>query len=258
MTWTEFSDLFLREYVPQSLTDAWRAEFEYLRQGAMVVLEYVVPYTSLARNAPALVSTVRERVRRYIKGLIPSIRSSMARELDIDISYQLVLSITRRIEGMHAREREERKAKRSQESGHFSGARAPVAGRYGRGYMSRCSFSSSSSQWVLLERYIGFDPGSTYSSVSSYFAPHLGVTQDSLSSPVYVSTPMGDSFIVDHVYRSCSVAFSGFETRVNLLFLSMVDFDIILGMDWLLHHYAILGCHVKIVMLTMPGIPRVE
>ncbi|XP_070011414.1 uncharacterized protein [Nicotiana sylvestris] len=104
LTWTQFSDMFLREFVPQSLWDAWRAEFEHLRQGTMTVLEYVIRYTSLARHALALVSSVCERVRRFIKGLIPSIRSSMTRELEMDISYQQVLSITRRIEGMHARD----------------------------------------------------------------------------------------------------------------------------------------------------------
>ncbi|XP_070050153.1 uncharacterized protein [Nicotiana tomentosiformis] len=38
----------------------------------------------------------------------------------------------------------------------------------------------------------------------------------------------------------------------------MVDFDVILGMDWLSPHYAILDCHAKPVMLVMPGLPRLE
>lgn len=46
---------------------------------------------------------------------------------------------------MHVREREEREAKRSRESGNFSGARAPTAGRYGSGYMSPPYYFSSSS-----------------------------------------------------------------------------------------------------------------
>ena len=71
----------------------------------MTISEYVVHYTSLARHAPALVSTIYERVRWFIEGLIPNIRSSMARELEMDISYPQVVSIARRIEGMHARER---------------------------------------------------------------------------------------------------------------------------------------------------------
>ncbi|XP_070002457.1 uncharacterized protein [Nicotiana sylvestris] len=37
----------------------------------------------------------------------------------------------------------------------------------------------------------------------------------------------------------------------------MVDFDIILGMDWLSPHCAILNFHAKIVMLAMQGVPLV-
>ncbi|XP_070001888.1 uncharacterized protein [Nicotiana sylvestris] len=77
-----------------------------------------------------------------------------------------------------------------------------------------------------------FDPGSTYSYMSSYFAPHLGISKDSLSSLVYVSTPMRDSLVVDRVYRSCLISLSDSETRANLLLFSMVDFDVILGMNW--------------------------
>ncbi|XP_070013373.1 uncharacterized protein [Nicotiana sylvestris] len=97
-----------------------------------------------------------------------------------------------------------------------------------------------------------FDLGSTYSYVSSYFASYLGVSRDSLSSPVYVSKHVGDSIIIDRVYRSCLVVISGFETRADLLLPSMVDFDIILGMDRLSPYYAILDCHTKTVTLAMP------
>ncbi|XP_070008139.1 uncharacterized protein [Nicotiana sylvestris] len=103
-----------------------------------------------------------------------------------------------------------------------------------------------------------FDPGTIYSYVSSYFALHLGVCWDSLSSSIYVSTPLRDSFVVDCVYRSCLVALSDFETRADFLLLSIVDFDVILVMDWLSPHYAILDCHAKIVTLTMLGVSRVE
>ncbi|XP_070008632.1 uncharacterized protein [Nicotiana sylvestris] len=103
-----------------------------------------------------------------------------------------------------------------------------------------------------------FDPGSTYSYVSSYFASHLSVPIDSLSTSIYVSTLVRDSLIVDRIYRSCLVTLRDFETRADLLLLSMVDFDIIFGMDWFSPHYAILDCHAKIVMLAMPGVPRVE
>ncbi|XP_070057255.1 uncharacterized protein [Nicotiana tomentosiformis] len=38
----------------------------------------------------------------------------------------------------------------------------------------------------------------------------------------------------------------------------MVDFDVILGMDWLLPYHTILDCHTKNATLTMLGLPRLE
>ncbi|XP_070039206.1 uncharacterized protein [Nicotiana tomentosiformis] len=103
-----------------------------------------------------------------------------------------------------------------------------------------------------------YDPGSIYSYVSSYFAPYLDISRDSLSSPIYVSTHVGDSIVVDRVYRSCLVVISDFETRFDLLLLIMVDFNVIFDMDWLSPYHVILNCHAKIVTLAMLGLPWVQ
>ncbi|XP_070041229.1 uncharacterized protein [Nicotiana tomentosiformis] len=81
---------------------------------------------------------------------------------------------------------------------------------------------------------------------------------ESLSTPVYVSIPVGDSIIVDQIYRSCVVTFCGYETRVVLLLLDMTDFEIILGMDWLSPYHVVLNFHAKTVTLAMPEFPRLE
>ena len=49
----------------------------------------------------------------------------------------------------------------------------------------------------------------------------------------FVSTPIGDSVIAKRVYRGCVVSISSREALVDLIELDMVDFDVILGMDWL-------------------------
>ncbi|XP_070045546.1 uncharacterized protein [Nicotiana tomentosiformis] len=108
------------------------------------------------------------------------------------------------------------------------------------------------------EASILFDPGSTYSYVSSYFTHHLDIPREPLVSPICVSTRVGDTIIVDHVYQSCVVTIGGLENRVDLLLLNMVDFDVILCMDWLSPCHAILDCHTKTMALTMPGLPKVE
>ncbi|XP_070035696.1 uncharacterized protein [Nicotiana tomentosiformis] len=108
------------------------------------------------------------------------------------------------------------------------------------------------------EASILFDPGSTYSYVSSYFVRYLDMPRKSLVSLVCVSTPVGDTIIVDLVYRSCVVTIRVLETRFDLLLLSMVDFDVILGMDWLSPCHAILDCHAKFVMLEISRLLKVE
>ncbi|XP_070014159.1 uncharacterized protein [Nicotiana sylvestris] len=99
-----------------------------------------------------------------------------------------------------------------------------------------------------------FDPSST----SLYFAHYLDMPRESLVSSIRISTPVGDTIFVDHVYRSCVVTIRGLETREYLFLLSMVNFNVILGMGMVALCHAILDYHAKTVMLAMPGAPGVE
>ncbi|XP_070057147.1 uncharacterized protein [Nicotiana tomentosiformis] len=104
--------------------------------------------------------------------------------------------------------------------------------------------------------FVLFDLWSTYSYVSSYFSPYLDMPLGSLDIPMQVSTHVGDSIVVDLVYRSCVVTIGGYETSVDILLLSMVGFEVILSVDWLPPYHAILDYHAKTVTLAMPGLPR--
>ena len=101
-----------------------------------------------------------------------------------------------------------------------------------------------------------FDPGSTFSYVSSSFANGLNLPCELLDMPIRVSTPVGESVIVEKVYRSCLVNFVGSNTYVDLVILEMVDFDVILGMTWLSPQFAILDCNAK--MVTLPSLGQIR
>uniref|UniRef100_A0A1U7YPT8 Uncharacterized protein LOC104246683 n=1 Tax=Nicotiana sylvestris TaxID=4096 RepID=A0A1U7YPT8_NICSY len=60
------------------------------------------------------------------------------------------------------------------------------------------------------------------------------------------------------IYRSCLVTFCGYETRADLLLLDIINFEVILGMDWLSLYHSILDCHAKTITLAMPELPRLE
>lgn len=50
--------------------------------------------------------------------------------------------------------------------------------------------------------------------------------------PICASTFIGNSLMMDRVYQSCVVSFSGHETWVDLIILDIVDLDVILGINW--------------------------
>lgn len=76
-----------------------------------------------------------------------------------------------------------------------------------------------------------FDIGSIYSYVSSYFTSYLDFPHSSLNIHVHISTPVGDSIVVDSVYWSYFVTIGLYETSVDLLLLGIVDFNVIFSMD---------------------------
>ncbi|XP_070048851.1 uncharacterized protein [Nicotiana tomentosiformis] len=108
----------------------------------MTVSECSIKFSELSRHVPTLVSTVRERVRRFIEGINYGIRFTLACELVTDTLYQHVVEIAQRLEGMWGREREDREAKRPRDSGGYSGARTPAAAHHGRGYVRHPVYST--------------------------------------------------------------------------------------------------------------------
>ena len=68
------------------------------------------------------------------------------------------------------------------------------------------------------------------------------MVSEPLSVPLSISTPVGVALVVDRVYRCCLVTIQGCDTRTDLIELDMLDFDVILGMDWLSYYRVVLDC----------------
>lgn len=163
--------------------------------------------------------------------------------------------------------RDSRQGTRGRARGGRLGGRSDASGRGAQGhfYAAPARATTEASDDVITSTLllchqpatVLFDPGSTFSYVSVYFAPRLGMRSESLAEPIHVSTPVGESLVVDQVLRSCLVTIQGYDTRVDLILLDMVNFDLILGMDWLSPHHAVLDCYAKTVTLAMLGIPPV-
>ena len=70
--------------------------------------------------------------------------------------------------------------------------------------------------------------------------------------PFEVFTPIGESIIARRVYHNCIVTVCDRDALADLVELEMVDFDVIMGMDWLSSCYAMVDCRTKMVHFQFP------
>ncbi|XP_073046026.1 uncharacterized protein [Primulina eburnea] len=97
--------------------------------------------------------------------------------------------------------------------------------------------------------YTLFDCGATHSFMSKRFGKKLGSKPDKLTEPFRIATPTNRAVETDKIYRDCKVSINDQNFSANLIQLVMVDFDIILGMDWLARNSATVDCKGKRVKL---------
>ena len=100
MTWAKFQELFMGKYFPDTARHAKAQEFLELKQGAMIVMDYVARFTELARFANDYVATDMAKLRRFENGLKLSIRGRIVglRLQDMDSMVGTALTIEREIE----------------------------------------------------------------------------------------------------------------------------------------------------------------
>ena len=76
--WKEFSEAFLRHYLPVEIRRARADKFLNLRQGNMSVREYNMQFDSLARYSPHMVAEMSDRVHLFVNGLGPHLINECA------------------------------------------------------------------------------------------------------------------------------------------------------------------------------------
>ncbi|XP_073051196.1 uncharacterized protein [Primulina eburnea] len=88
--------------------------------------------------------------------------------------------------------------------------------------------------------------------MSKRFAKKLGRRPDKLTEPFRISTPTSRAIETEEIYRDCEISINNQTFGADLIQLIMVDFDIILGMDWLARNSAVVDCKGKEVKLRTP------
>ncbi|XP_073037913.1 uncharacterized protein [Primulina eburnea] len=101
--------------------------------------------------------------------------------------------------------------------------------------------------------YVLFDSGATHSFISKRFTKKLGLTPELLVEPFRVATPTSKTIEILRVHRKCKICINEHLFQAELKQLNMVEFDVILGMDWLARNNAMVDCKGKSVRLRTPN-----
>ncbi|KAK1421015.1 hypothetical protein QVD17_23053 [Tagetes erecta] len=101
--------------------------------------------------------------------------------------------------------------------------------------------------------HILFDSGASRSFVSTKFVHRSMFVIEKLPTPLEVEIADNKNFLVFDVYRNCKLIIENEDYRVDLIPISMGEFDVVIGMDWLSRYQANIICSLKVIQLTSPS-----
>ena len=97
------------------------------------------------------------------------------------------------------------------------------------------------------------DPESTHSYICTDITSLGNLPRSETEYDILVTNPLRHSVIVNKVYRDCLIRRREYEFLGDLIELSFREFDVVLGMDCLSRHQAIVDCKMKRVTLRAPN-----
>ena len=89
------------------------------------------------------------------------------------------------------------------------------------------------------------DVGSTHSYITCMVSETLDLMVESTTSEVTMLSPLGQSVKVNKLFKDVPLEVQGIIFLADLMELPFREFDLILGMDWLVKHQGKLDCAAK-------------
>ncbi|GJS82960.1 putative reverse transcriptase domain-containing protein [Tanacetum coccineum] len=105
--------------------------------------------------------------------------------------------------------------------------------------------------FLLNNHYVSilFDLGADRSFVSTTFSTLLDIIPDTLDVSYAVELADGRISKTNTVLRGCTLGLLGHPFNIDLMPLELDSFDVVIGMDWLANHHAVIVCDEKIVRI---------
>ncbi|XP_042387466.1 uncharacterized protein LOC121979543 [Zingiber officinale] len=106
---------------------------------------------------------------------------------------------------------------------------------------------------VDLDTAIITDSGATHSFKSEAYLTKLGIKPERMVAEYSVSLPSGEELHSNRMVKNCQMMMQDHMVGARLIVLEITEFDVILGMDWLVQHDAVIDCKQRKVKLKLPN-----
>ena len=107
------------------------------------------------------------------------------------------------------------------------------------------------------EMHTLIDRGSTHSYICIEQLSDKWPLVEPLAYDMHVTSPLGHSVRVNRVDKKCPLMVYDREFSVDLIALPFHEFDLILGMDWLSKHRAMVDCDKKTILLKYSDLSQI-
>nr|GEU83141.1 reverse transcriptase domain-containing protein [Tanacetum cinerariifolium] len=94
-----------------------------------------------------------------------------------------------------------------------------------------------------------FDTGADMSFVSTTFSSLIDITPTTLDHYYDVELANGKIIRINTIIRGCTLNFLDHPFNINLMLVELGSFDVIVSMDWLAKHHAVIDCAKKIMRI---------
>lgn len=102
--------------------------------------------------------------------------------------------------------------------------------------------------WTLV------DARDSHSSVSYALVRTMRLRLKTLRTPPTVTSPAHKNIVLDHICRACTMVIPGCGHSFDLIFLDIVELDVIIRMNWLINLGAIINCYAhRMTFVTLEG-----
>ncbi|XP_073064024.1 uncharacterized protein [Primulina eburnea] len=273
---------FYGKYFPADVRGRQTREFMSLRQRDSSVTEFIRKFDRGCHFVPMIAGNAGQKLRHFMDGLRPSLHRDVMfmRPASYDeataCAFQLEQSL-RDIDFEMQQKRHQTQSSSHPQKKQFSGpprqqGQQKPQGQFRRPQLQRPTQAPGAPKpedrqtcpqcvkFHIGRIYIAgvathalLDSGAMHSFISETFVKRLGIIPFETDSWFGVSIPSKDQMFTSRIVRRLELRLQPKAVQADLIVLPLPEFDIILGMDWLSSHGAVIDFHQRSVSVRPPS-----